>query len=276
MVKILLIQLKDFKINMNIQQLTNEVNNLFFDNTSSYKTIVSIQKELLELIGAEIDIKNIDRKLIIKYFNILKQTGNKPATINNKMMYLSKNLNYAYENNLIKSKFKIPTIKNKNKKMKIINQSEYNQMISYALANNKKELYQVIVIGYNSGIRISNILALLPEDIDNNYIRIWRNKTNNPYSIPLNETLKELFKNFTGFILNYRQIQYQFEVMKKELNLDKRITIHTLRHTTCSKLIEENVALPVVQALMNHKNISTTMQYNHLKNKQLEEAVLML
>ena len=261
---------------MNIQQLTNEVNNLFFDNTSSYKTIASIQKELLVIVGAETDIKTIDRKLIIKYFNTLKQSGNKPATINNKMMYLSKNLNYAYENNLIKSKFKIPTIKNKNKKMKIINQSEYNQMISYALANNKKELYQVIVIGYNSGIRISNILAILPEDIDNNYIRIWRNKTNNPYSIPLNETLKELFKNFTGFTLNYRQIQYQFEVMKKELNLDKRITIHTLRHTTCSKLIEENVALPVVQALMNHKNINTTMQYNHLKNKQLEEAVLML
>lgn len=261
---------------MNLEQLTDEVNNLFFDNTSSYKTIASIQKELLAIVGAETDIKTIDRKLIIKYFNILKQLGNKPATVNNKMMYLSKNLNYAYENNLIKNRFKVPTIKKKSKKTKIINQSEFNQMVSYALANNKKELYQVIIIGYNSGIRISNILAILPEDIDNNYIRIWRNKTNNPYSIPLNGALKELFKNFTGFTLNYRQIQYQFEVMKKEMNLDKRITIHTLRHTTCSRLIEKNVPLPVVQTLMNHKNISVTMQYNHLKNKQLEEAVLVL
>ena len=64
--------------------------------------------------------------------------------------------------------------------------------------------------------------------------------------------------------------------MIKELNLDKRITIHTLRHTTCSKLVEEGVPLPVVQALMNHKRISTTMRYNHLKNEQLENAVSVL
>jgi len=261
---------------MNLQQLTNEVNNIYFDNTSSYKTIASIQKGLLAFFGAETNIKAITRKSILKYFNTLKQSKNKPATINNKMMYLSKNLNYAYENNLIKTRFKIPTIKTKSNRMKIINELEYNQMIDYALANNKKELYQVIVIGYNSGIRISNILSILPEDINNNYIRIWRNKTNIPYSIPLNDTLKELFKAFTGFTLNYRQIQYQFETMKKELNLDKRITFHTLRHTTCSKLIENNVPLPVVQALLNHKNISTTMLYNHLKNKQLEQAVTVL
>lgn len=261
---------------MNLQQLTNEVNNIYFDNTSSYKTIASIQKELLAILKPETDINAITRELILKYFNTLKQSDNKPTTINNKMMYLSKILTYAYENNLIKTRFKIPTIKNKNKKMKIINELEYKQMLNYALVNNKKELYQVIIIGYNSGIRISNILAILPEDIDNNYIRIWRNKTNNPYSIPLNEALKELLKNFTGFTLNYRQMQYQFEVMKKELNLDKRITIHTLRHTTCSTLIENNIALPVVQALMNHKNISTTMLYNHLKNEQLEQAVSVL
>lgn len=261
---------------MNLQQLTDEVNNIYYNDTSSYKTIASIQKELLAILTPELDIKNIDRIEILKYFNYLKQSGNKSATINNKMMYLSKNLNYAYDNSLIKNRFKIPTIKKRSTKTKIINEYEYNLMINYALINNKKELYQVIVIGYNSGIRISNILSLDPDDIDKNYIRIWRNKTNNPYSIPMNDTLKELLKNFTGFTLNYRQIQYQFEVMKKELNLDKRITIHTLRHTTCSTLIENNIALPVVQALMNHKNISTTMLYNHLKNEQLEQAVSVL
>lgn len=261
---------------MNLEQLTNEVNEIFFDNTSSYKTIASIQKELLAVLSPSIDIKSINRTLVLKYLNYLKQSKNKPSTINNKMMYLSKILNYALKNNLIKSKPLTPVIKVKNKKMKTISEIEYNKMLGYALANDKKELYQIILIGYNTGIRISNILSILPEDIENNYIRIWRNKTNTPYSIPLNENLKEIFKDFKGFTLNYRQIQYQFETMIKELNLDKRITIHTLRHTTCSKLIQKGVPLPVVQQIMNHKNIQTTMLYNHLKNEQLEAAVSVL
>ena len=91
---------------MNLQQLTDEVNNIYYNDTSSYKTIASIQKELLAILNPELDIKNIDRIEILKYFNYLKQLGNKPATINNKMMYLSKNLNYAYDNNLIKNRFK--------------------------------------------------------------------------------------------------------------------------------------------------------------------------
>lgn len=261
---------------MNIEQLTNEVNNLFFNDTSSYKTIASIQKELLAVLNPSTEIKNIDRKLILKYFNYLKSSGNKATTINNKMMYLSKCLSYALQSGLIKHKPLIPTIKIKDKKTTTITEQEYNKMISYALANNKKELYQVIIIGYNSGIRISNILNILPEDIEHNYIRIWRNKTDTPYSIPLNDALKELFKDFKGFTLNYRQIQYQFETMIKDLNLDKKITLHTLRHTTCSTLIRKGIPLPVVQQIMNHKNISTTMLYNHLKNKQLEEAVSVL
>lgn len=261
---------------MNLQQLTDEVNDIYYNDTTSYKTIDSKTKELLAYLKPETNIKNINRLTILKYFNYLKQIGNKPRTINAKMSYVSKLLKYAEENRLIEFKPVIPYIKIKTKKTKFINKAELEQMKEYALKNNLRELYWVIIIGYNTGMRISNMLALQPEDIEDNYIRIWRNKTNNPYSIPMNDTLKELFKNFAGFTLNYRQIQYQFEVMKKELSLDKRITIHTLRHTTCSTLIENNIALPVVQALMNHKNISTTMLYNHLKNEQLEQAVSVL
>lgn len=261
---------------MNLEQLTNEVNNLFYNDTSSYKTITSIQKELLAVLNPRMDIKNIDRKCINKYFNYLKASGNKPTTINNKMMYISKNLNYALKSNLIKYKPLIPTIKNINKRTITISETEYQSMLSYALSNNLQELYQTIVIGYNTGMRVSNILALSPEDIDNNYIRIWRNKTNTPYSIPLNHVLQEQLKNFKEFTLNYRQLQYQFQTMVKALNLDSRITIHTLRHTTCTTLIKKGVPIAIIQKLMNHKNISTTMLYTHLKDSELEQAVNML
>lgn len=261
---------------MQLEELTNTVNKLFYDNSSSYKVIASKQKELLAILGASTDIKTITDKKVNYYLQELIKRNNSPATINAKLAYLSKILNYAKRINLIQYKPYIPLQKIIATKDKFITQSEYEKMINYALAKNLKELYQIIVIGYNTGMRISNILALQPTDIEQNYIRVYQNKTNTPYSIPMNQTLKELMNTFTGFTINYRQAQYRFNQMIKELNLDKRITIHTLRHTTCSKLVEQGVPLPVVQALMNHKRISTTMRYNHLKNEQLEKAVNIL
>ena len=61
--------------------------------------------------------------------------------------------------------------------------------------------------------------------------------------------------------------------MKKELNLDTRITPHTLRHTFCTRLVERGITLPVIQKLANHKKMSTTQLYLHFADKMLEEAV---
>ncbi len=263
---------------MNLKQLTNTVNIIYYNNSSSYKVIESKCRELLSIMGENLDIKKIDNNKILFYFNQLQNKNNKPATINAKMMYLSKVLNYALKTGLINNKSYIPTLKIQATKDVFLTPEDIKKMSSYALSNNLQELYQVIIIGYNTGMRISNILAINPDDdIKDNYIRIYHNKTNKPYSVPLNDALKDLFNtDFKMFTLNYRQIQYQFETMIKKLNMDSRITIHTLRHSTCSKLVASGVPLPVVQALMNHKNLSTTMRYNHLKNTQLEDAVNVL
>lgn len=258
---------------MQLLELTNTVNSLFFDNSSSYKVISSKQKELLDIIGADTDIKKIDNKKINNYIQILKNKNNKPATINSKLMYLSKCLNYAYRNNLIINKPYIPVLKIQATKDKYITDSELNKMIEYCNKTNQLELKYIILIGINTGIRISNILAITGDDIENNYIRIYKNKTNKPYSIPLNKTLKELLKDFNGFSLNYRQTEYRFKQMIKELELDNNITIHTLRHTTASKLVQNNIPIPVIQQLLNHQSIKTTLRYTHIKNEQLEHAV---
>lgn len=260
---------------MNLITISNTVNEIFY-NSSSYNTIASIQKEMLAILGANTKIQTITDKQVNKYFKELISRGNEPATVNNKMMYLSKILNYAHRTQQIQYKPYIPTMKLTAQKDIFIKPEEYQMMLDYAKQKDLIELYLIIVIGYNTGIRISNILSILPEDIQNNYIRIFRNKTNQPYSVPMNQAVQEALKDFKGFSMNYRQAQYRFSTMIQELELDSRITIHTLRHTTCSKLVREGVPLPVVQALMNHKRITTTMRYNHLRNEQLESAVSML
>ena len=64
--------------------------------------------------------------------------------------------------------------------------------------------------------------------------------------------------------------------MKIDLQLDNQITIHTLRHSFCSRLLQKGASITTIQKLANHSNIQTTMLYSHIANKQLEEAITLL
>ena len=101
---------------MKLYQLINTVNDIFYSDSNSYKVIESKANELLSIIGANTDINNINDTVINKVFNTLKNKGNKPATINSKMVYLSKLLKYAYQTHKIKHKPYIPLCKINNKK----------------------------------------------------------------------------------------------------------------------------------------------------------------
>jgi site-specific recombinase XerD len=261
---------------MNIQELINLTDTILYSDSPSYKQLESKQKELLQVITPHTNIRKIDVNVINKYLLYLRRKGNKPATINSKMSYLSSILHYAYYNGYIGNKPFIPFERVKACKDKFLSSEEVQEIIDYCTAHDLKELYQIIQIGLNTGLRIDNILSIKPEDIDNNYLRVWQNKTNHPYSIPLNKSMQDLFKDFTGFTLNYQQVYYQFKVLKQSLQLDSNVTIHTLRHTFCSNLIQKGVPVAIIQKLANHQNIQTTMRYAHLSNAALEKAINLL
>ena len=61
---------------MQLQELIRLTDNLFYANSSSYKVIMSKQKELLAIIKPTTDIKKIDYKAVEKYLNALKAKNN--------------------------------------------------------------------------------------------------------------------------------------------------------------------------------------------------------
>lgn len=267
---------------MNIQQLTDELNNLHYNNSPSFKVIQSKQKELLEIIKPNTNITKIDNKVVNNYIKALRDRNNTDSTINSKLSMLSALMTYAAKVGYIQSKPYIPFFKVESSKDRFITPAEEVQMLQYCKDNELIELGYIIQIGLNTGLRINEILSLTPESIDNNYIRVWRNKTNKPNSIPMNDKMIHLFTgvlekiniNKQDFLcnLNYAQVQYQFDKMVARLGLTD-ITLHTLRHTFCSRLVQKDIPLTTIQKLANHKNYNTTLRYAHLSNKNLEDAV---
>ncbi len=258
---------------MNLLQLTQLTDKLFYNNSNSYKVIQSKQKELLEIIKPTTDIKKINYKVIQNYIQQLQNKGNKPATINSKTAYLSHILNYAYHNQLINNKPYIPYMKIIKTKEKYITSEEVMCMLAYCEAHNQPELYNIILIGLYTGLRINNILSLTKENYQNGCLYIYDKKTNENFIIPVAEKIKSIIINFNGFKIDYNKCYYLFNLMKKELNLDDQITIHTLRHTFCSNLIQKGVPITTIQKLANHKKITTTMRYAHLSQEQLKNAI---
>ena len=51
---------------------------------------------------------------------------------------------------------------------------------------------------------------------------------------------------------------------------------HGLRHTVCTRLVKENVPIPIVRDIMTHSDIKTTMLYTHVDSLDMVNAMNVL
>ncbi len=58
----------------------------------------------------------------------------------------------------------------------------------------------------------------------------------------------------------------------KKAGVTKKFSVHTLRHSYATHLLEQGVNVRVIQRYMGHKSLETTMRYLHLTRKGQEDA----
>jgi len=259
---------------MNFNDLTQEVFNIYYSQSKSYNVVQGKANELITIIGKSKNIKSIDHQAIQKVITTLRSNNNSPATINSKLALLSKILNHAYNVRYISSKPLITYAKVHNEKIAWIDLELEHKVIGHFVSNQQQLIADLVPFAINTGMRIGEIINLQPEHIDSGYIRIWDSKNNISRSIPMNDIVKSIVKLnpdlFT--MLNYDKVRYQWNQMQAALDIPD-VTIHTLRHTFCSRLVQKGVPLTVIQQLAGHTTITTTLRYTHLKNENLEDAV---
>lgn len=260
---------------MNLTEIINRYNNIKPFTTATQLCII---KELQAIIGKNKQVNKINDVVISKLIKHYQNKGNSNKTINDKLSLLRCLLKYALSIGEIQYIPLIPTMKIKDKKDRFITRKELALMLSYCRKTNNKQLAKILLLGYYTGLRVNNILSITNDNysVIDNILSIYDKKVNRNYNLPVSNKIKYILINITNMNLSYRQCHYMFSKMKQELNLDDSITIHTLRHTFCSNLVNKDVPIAIVKELANHKSITTTMRYTHINNEQLTKAINVL
>ena len=153
-----------------------------------------------------------------------------------------------------------------------------------AMASEHPSVRHAIKLLLLTGFRKSEALTLKWDyvDFDGKCVRFPDSKTG-PKQLPLNpSTLAHL----SGLKANSRS-EYVFPGKKMGrplVNLQqpwkricrrlgfKKVRIHDLRHTFASKLADLGYSIPMIAALLGHKNLTTTARYTHLSTAPISEA----
>lgn len=136
---------------------------------------------------------------------------------------------------------------------------------------------------YGLGLRIGEGLRLEAKHIDGERQMVWirDGKGGKDRRVPLPKPLllrlryywKEqrpesatqlLFVSAEGRRIHETTLQKTFNAAQEEAKLPRRATVHTLRHSYATHLVEHGISLPTIQEILGHGSLKTTEVYMHV------------
>jgi integrase len=227
----------------------------------------------------------ITERTISIYATQLRTNGYQPATIQGHLAYLRAAFRWAADQKFIPTAPKVAMPKvPKKRNIRKISAEEFERL--YAKAPDGAWRLLVATAWY-TGMRRNEMLDLTWDNqdmprVDFKENRVWipaaYNKSDADQWLPMHPQLVDLLKqvaNQHGFIFRFRNAPR--EVSRKFTKLAKaaclRITLHDLRRSFGSRYAP-HVSAPVLQRLMRHSDIKTTLAYYTVVDDVLEKAIL--
>jgi integrase/recombinase XerD len=170
------------------------------------------------------------------------------------------------------------------RKLPVVLSLEEVRAILEGLGNLKHRVMLMLV--YSAGLRVGEVVKLKSEDIDSErkmiHVRSGKGKKDR-YTLLSDvvlEFLREYWKAykprkwlFEGQIptepYSVRSAERVFENAAKKAGILKDVSIHTLRHSFATHLLEQGTDIRFIQELLGHSSVRTTEIYTHVSRKQI-------
>lgn len=175
----------------------------------------------------------------------------------------------------------------------ILSREEVRRLI--AASNNLKH-QTALAVAYGTGLRVSEVVSLKVGDIDSErmILRVEQGKGSKDRYAMLSPILLERLRYwwrvaraqgkmldggwlFPGLnpieSLSTRQLNRAIHAAADVAKIDKRVSMHTLRHSFATHLLEQKVDIRVIQVLLGHKKLETTALYTQVATDILREVI---
>ena len=144
----------------------------------------------------------------------------------------------------------------------------------------------LLMLVYSSGLRVSEVVALKKEHVDfaRKTIYIVQGKGRKDRCTLLSEKAAVFIAEYCSFFnikgwlfpgqpvtnhLTIRSAQHIFDKAIRRAAIEKKITIHGLRHTFATHLLESGTDIRYIQTLLGHSNLRTTERYTHIARRSI-------
>ena len=154
-------------------------------------------------------------------------------------------------------------------------------------------------LAYGTGLRASEVVSLKLTDIDSQrqVIRVEQGKGRKDRYAMLSDDLLALLRDWwragrqKGVMLpggwlfpgqnpvnpmTARQLSRIFHGAKEAAAIDKKVSLHTLRHCFATHLLEQKVDIRVIQVLLGHAKLNTTAHYSRVDSKAVKSPLELL
>ena len=153
-----------------------------------------------------------------------------------------------------------------------------DQVVRFLKAAPGHAMQTIFITIYSAGLRVSEAVALTPKDIDsaNMVIHIRQGKGRKDRYVMLPDQLLAILRTywkcasprrwlFPGHDperpITARSVQRACRKAVRAADLDPAVTVHTLRHSFATHLLEQGVDIRVIQDLLGHRHITSTTRY---------------
>lgn len=173
------------------------------------------------------------------------------------------------------------------KKLPIVLDKTEVQLLLNSVQNLKHKT--VLSMIYSAGLRLGEVIEMKLNDIDSKrmLIRIVRGKGKKDRYVMLSEKLlillreyyKEykpkvyLFEGQKGDKYSARSVQAIFKDAIRRAKINKKASVHTLRHSFATHLLESGTDIRIIQQLLGHSSIKTTQIYTQISSSKISEII---
>jgi len=196
-------------------------------------------------------------------------------------------LKFYFEKVLHREKFfvDIPRPKKHSILPKTIHQNDLKKMFD-ATTNLKHNT--ILKLCYGMGLRLSEIINLKITDIDSKNMQVFiergKGKKDRYVNLPLSilEQLRTYYKMYhpkiylfegqDGGQYSMRSIQQVFKNALQKAGINKKVGIHSLRHSYATHLLEQGTDIRFIQELLGHKDLKTTLIYTDVTNNSIRNV----